>query len=212
MWSTSGDIAAGSSSKTVKSAPPTRVVIDPQSADVMPDLAGLALPAAVLVFLATVADVAPGNVDLIAPQGTIDAGDAGIRATGSVSVAAAGSRQCRQHHRRRLRNGSSAAPRPPLRISRGLSAGSAPARRSHVRHGKCRKSGGRSGLRNSSPLLLSSLSKSVGTAAEAGTTMTENKCCDKTIVARFLTKYCNFGFSRCPTTGSQLRENRIPKL
>ncbi|HKM55858.1 MAG TPA: filamentous hemagglutinin family protein, partial [Isosphaeraceae bacterium] len=32
--------------------------------------------------------VAPGDVDLIAPAGTIDAGDAGIRASGNVSVAA----------------------------------------------------------------------------------------------------------------------------
>jgi hypothetical protein len=42
IWSTKGDIAAGSSSKTVTSAPPTRVLIDPQSAAVQTDLAGLA--------------------------------------------------------------------------------------------------------------------------------------------------------------------------
>jgi len=87
IWSTSGDIAAGSSSKTVKSAPPTRVLIDPQSADVTTDLAGLATGGGIGV-LATVADIPPGNVDLIAPQGTIDAGDAGIRATGTVVLAA----------------------------------------------------------------------------------------------------------------------------
>jgi filamentous hemagglutinin len=32
IWSSEGDIAAGSSSRTVSAAPPTRVVIDPQSA------------------------------------------------------------------------------------------------------------------------------------------------------------------------------------
>ncbi len=31
----------------------------------------------------------PGSVDLIAPEGTIDAGDAGIRATGNLNIAAA---------------------------------------------------------------------------------------------------------------------------
>ena len=39
-------------------------------------------------MLATVAGVAPGNVDLIAPVGTIDAGDAGIRSSGNLNIAA----------------------------------------------------------------------------------------------------------------------------
>ena len=87
IWSSNGDIAAGASSKTVQSAPPTRVVIDPQSADVATDLAGLATGGGIGV-LATVANVAPGNVDLIAPAGTVDAGDAGIRASGNLNIAA----------------------------------------------------------------------------------------------------------------------------
>lgn len=87
IWSSAGNIAAGSSSKTVQSAPPTRVVIDPQSGDVKTDLAGLATGGGIGV-LATVAGVAPGSVDLIAPTGSIDAGDAGIRATGNLNIAA----------------------------------------------------------------------------------------------------------------------------
>ena len=87
IWSTLGDIAAGSSSKTVKSAPPTRVVIDPQSGDVKTDLSGLATGGGIGV-LATVTGVAPGSVDLVAPVGSIDAGDAGIRATGNLYVSA----------------------------------------------------------------------------------------------------------------------------
>jgi hypothetical protein len=87
IWSSKGNIAAGSSSKTVQSAPPTRVLIDPQSGDVKTDLAGLATGGGIGV-LATVAGVAPGSVDLIAPLGTIDAGDAGIRATGNLNIAA----------------------------------------------------------------------------------------------------------------------------
>ena len=88
IWSSLGNIAAGSGSKTVAAAPPTRVLIDPQSADVQNDLAGLATGSGIGV-LATLAGVEPGDVDLIAPVGTIDAGDAGIRSSGKVNVSAA---------------------------------------------------------------------------------------------------------------------------
>lgn len=87
IWSTDGDIAAGSGSKTVFSAPPTRVLINPQSADVASDPAGLATGSGIGV-LATLSTVAAGEVDLIAPIGTIDAGDAGIRSSGKLNVAA----------------------------------------------------------------------------------------------------------------------------
>jgi filamentous hemagglutinin len=87
IWSSTGNIAAGSASKTVQSAPPTRVLVDPQSADIEPDLAGLATGGGIGV-LATVPSVPIGNVSLIAPAGTVDAGDAGIRATGKVDIAA----------------------------------------------------------------------------------------------------------------------------
>lgn len=87
IWSSKGDIAAGSSSRTVSAAPPTRVIIDPQSASVETDLAGLATGGGIGV-LATVEGVAPGNVDLIAPTGIIDAGDAGIRVSGNINLAA----------------------------------------------------------------------------------------------------------------------------
>ncbi len=87
IWSSNGDIAAGSSAKTVQSAPPTRVLIDAQTADVKTDLAGLATGGGIGV-LATVANVPPGDVSLIAPTGTVDAGDAGIRASGNVTIAA----------------------------------------------------------------------------------------------------------------------------
>jgi len=87
IWSTKGNIAAGASSKTVQSAPPTRVLVDPQSGDLETDLAGLATGGGIGV-LASVVGVPPGNVDLIAPAGTVDAGDAGIRATGNLNIAA----------------------------------------------------------------------------------------------------------------------------
>jgi hypothetical protein len=87
IYSSTGDIAAGASSKTVLAAPPTRVLIDPQSGDVETDLSGLATGGGIGV-LATVTGVLPGDVDLIAPTGTINAGDAGIRVSGNLNLAA----------------------------------------------------------------------------------------------------------------------------
>ena len=87
MWASTGDIAAGSAPKTVVTAPPTRVLIDATSAAVQTDLGGLATGGGIGV-LASVAGVMPGDVDLIAPGGTVDAGDAGIRVTGNLNIAA----------------------------------------------------------------------------------------------------------------------------
>ncbi len=87
MWSSKGNIAAGTSPRTVVTAPPTRVVIDINSADVQTDLGGLATGGGIGV-LAAVEDVKPGNVDLIAPKGFVDAGDAGIQSTGNLTIAA----------------------------------------------------------------------------------------------------------------------------
>ena len=87
IWSSNGNIAAGASSKTVQSAPPTRVLVDPQSGDVQTDLAGLATGGGIGV-LESVAGVPPADIDLIAPTGTIDAGDAGIRVSGNLNLAA----------------------------------------------------------------------------------------------------------------------------
>jgi filamentous hemagglutinin family protein len=87
IWASEGDIAAGSSSRTVSAAPPTRVIISPQSGAVATDLAGLATGGGIGV-LATVKGVEPGDVDLIAPTGIIDAGDAGIRVSGNINLAA----------------------------------------------------------------------------------------------------------------------------
>ena len=87
MWSSNGNIAAGTSPRTVVTAPPTRVVIDISSADIQTDLGGLATGGGIGV-LAAVEGVKAGNVDLIAPKGFVDAGDAGIRVTGNLNIAA----------------------------------------------------------------------------------------------------------------------------
>jgi len=87
IWSSEGDIAAGNAPKTVVTAPPTRVVIDSNSAALQTDLGGLATGGGIGV-LASVEGVEPGNISLIAPKGVVDAGDAGIRATGNITIAA----------------------------------------------------------------------------------------------------------------------------
>jgi len=87
MWSSEGNIAAGSSPRTVVTAPPTRVLIDVTSASVQTDLGGLATGGGIGV-LAAVEGVKPGSVALIAPKGFVDAGDAGIQATGNITIAA----------------------------------------------------------------------------------------------------------------------------
>src|SRR4029450_11769627 len=87
IWSSTGDIVAGTAPKTVVTAPPTRVVFDATSGDIKTDLGGLATGGGIGV-LAAVEGVEAGNVDLIAPKGIVDAGDAGIRVTGNLNIAA----------------------------------------------------------------------------------------------------------------------------
>ena len=87
IWSTNGDIDAGASSKTVLSAPPTRVLVDPQSGAIETDLAGLATGGGIGV-LESRKKTRPSNVDLIAPKGTVNPGDAGIRVSGNLNIAA----------------------------------------------------------------------------------------------------------------------------
>ena len=41
-----------------------------------------------IATLAPIAEVPPGDIDLLAPLGTIDAGEAGIRVSGNVNIAA----------------------------------------------------------------------------------------------------------------------------
>jgi filamentous hemagglutinin len=86
MFSTDGDLNAGKGKKTtLVTSPPqftvspyglvTKSVVTPQTG------AGIAT-------LVGVPGVPPGNVDLFAPHGTIDAGEAGIRVSGNVVLQA----------------------------------------------------------------------------------------------------------------------------
>ncbi|MCU1761408.1 filamentous hemagglutinin family protein [Pseudomonas sp. 14P_8.1_Bac3] len=85
-WSAEGDINAGRGSKTTVVFTPPRRVYDTWGnvtlAPVVPSTgAGIAT-------LNPIAEVPPGDIDLIAPLGTIDAGEAGIRVSGNINIIA----------------------------------------------------------------------------------------------------------------------------
>ncbi|WP_412778756.1 filamentous haemagglutinin family protein [Bordetella ansorpii] len=85
-WSATGDINAGRGSKTtVVYTPPKRVYDDAGNVTLSVDVPSTG---AGIATLAPIPDVPPGDVDLIAPLGTIDAGEAGIRVSGNVNIAA----------------------------------------------------------------------------------------------------------------------------
>ena len=85
-WSVKGDINAGRGSKTtVLYTPPKRVYDGVGNVEISPQAPS---SGAGIATLAPIAEVPPGDVDLIAPLGTIDAGEAGIRVSGNVNVAA----------------------------------------------------------------------------------------------------------------------------
>lgn len=86
MWSALGDIDAGRGAKTAISAPAPVVTFDDQgrvNVEFPPALAGSGIRAFV-----TTAGRSAGDVDLFAPSGVINAGDAGIGTAGNLTVAA----------------------------------------------------------------------------------------------------------------------------
>lgn len=85
-WSAEGDINAGRGSKTtVVFTPPRRVYDSVGNVVISPDVPATG---AGIATLAPIAEVPGGAVDLIAPEGTVDAGEAGIRSSDSVNIAA----------------------------------------------------------------------------------------------------------------------------
>lgn len=86
IWSTIGNIDAGKGSKTATSAPPPLVRTDKNGVTVI-DLSGV-ISGSGIGTLQTLKDAPFGNVYLIAPSGTVDAGDAGVRSSGNLLVAA----------------------------------------------------------------------------------------------------------------------------
>jgi hypothetical protein len=87
IWSSNGNINAGQGAKTVAVIPPPTYLCD-LDAFCLIDAKG-EVSGAGIATLQTIAGAAPGNVYLVAPRGTVDAGDAGIRVSGNLVVAAA---------------------------------------------------------------------------------------------------------------------------
>jgi hypothetical protein len=85
IWSDEGNIDAGRGAKTSVSAPPPSVLIN-SDGTVSIDFSGAAAGSGIRTIQTN--SSTPGNVDLIAPQGIVDAGDAGIGAAGDINIAA----------------------------------------------------------------------------------------------------------------------------
>src|SRR5262249_23514342 len=86
MWSSNADLNAGQGPKTSSNFPPVVVKISPDLF-VQPDEAGATTGAGIAALLTT-PDSPPSDVNLIAPRGTVDAGAAGVRVSGNLSVVA----------------------------------------------------------------------------------------------------------------------------
>ncbi|WP_020205081.1 filamentous haemagglutinin family protein [Cupriavidus sp. WS] len=85
-WSATGDINAGRGAKTtVVFSPPRRLYDDLGNVTLSPTVPSTG---AGIATLNPIPEIPPGDIDLIAPLGTIDAGEAGIRVSGSVNLAA----------------------------------------------------------------------------------------------------------------------------
>ncbi|MDR3468735.1 MAG: filamentous hemagglutinin family protein [Xanthobacteraceae bacterium] len=80
MWTSNGDLNAGEGSRTTLSLNALQVFID--NNDFQSINRGGLVTGAGIATLASSADVPAGNITLLAPNGIIDTGDAGIRATG----------------------------------------------------------------------------------------------------------------------------------
>ncbi|MEP6879114.1 MAG: filamentous hemagglutinin family protein, partial [Nitrosospira sp.] len=85
LWSSEGDIDAGKGKKTATAVPPPLIKVDASTGKVTQELQGAASGSGIGA-LSTGGKIA-GDIDLIAPKGTVNAGDAGIRAN-NLNIAA----------------------------------------------------------------------------------------------------------------------------
>jgi filamentous hemagglutinin family protein len=88
IWSDEGSIDAGNGSKSSLSVPPPVILISNTGSISLDYGASLAAGSGIRT-VETSPSVPPGDVDLDAPVGTVNAGDAGIGASGNINIAAA---------------------------------------------------------------------------------------------------------------------------
>jgi filamentous hemagglutinin family protein len=87
IWSSNGDINAGQGAKTSSEVPPPIFLCDMDAwcrVDARGQVSG-----AGIATLQSIEGAPAGDAYLIAPRGTVDAGDAGIRVSGNIVIAAA---------------------------------------------------------------------------------------------------------------------------
>ena len=84
-WADQGNIDAGSGAKTVNSTPPPTLVI--RNGQIVLDTAN-SVAGSGIGALASRKTTPRSDLDLFAPQGAIDAGDAGLRSTGNTTLGA----------------------------------------------------------------------------------------------------------------------------
>ena len=87
IWSDQGSIDAGNGSKSSLSVPPPVVLIN-AAGQITLDYAGSLATGSGIRTIQTNSSIPAGNVDLDAPVGTVNAGDAGIGAAGNINIAA----------------------------------------------------------------------------------------------------------------------------
>ncbi|PKO59064.1 MAG: hypothetical protein CVU24_16055, partial [Betaproteobacteria bacterium HGW-Betaproteobacteria-18] len=85
IWADRGNIDAGSGAKTVNSTPPPVLVV--RNGQIVLDTANSVSGSGIGV-LASRDDTPASDMDLFAPEGAIDAGDAGLRSTGNITLGA----------------------------------------------------------------------------------------------------------------------------
>jgi len=88
IWSTTGSIDAGNGSKSSLSVPPPVILVS-NTGVVTTDFGATLAAGSGIRTIQTEPSVPPGNVDLDAPVGTVNAGDAGIGSSGNINIAAA---------------------------------------------------------------------------------------------------------------------------
>jgi hypothetical protein len=86
IWSSTGDIDAGRGAKSAISAPEPQVTVD-QNGQIQVEFSD-AIAGSGIRGILTSEDIDPGDVDLVAPAGEINAGDAGIGSAGNLNLVA----------------------------------------------------------------------------------------------------------------------------
>lgn len=87
MWASKGNIDAGKGSKTSSSTPPPLVAVDLKTGAFSLDASGSIVGSGIQALQAN-KNVAAGSIDLYAPTGEINAGDAGINSAGNIFLGA----------------------------------------------------------------------------------------------------------------------------